>query len=371
MAHVFIVDEKTFDIHLKYLFAGTGAREYDGDYLLDNNVLINGNVEKTLTEMVADISRIRKGDKILFYLQKYGNSDGLFFGSFIASDTPFLANDNYLQKELNKKLTFRVKINPYEVYQYGVTERDCLDSLDGISKPYELCWSLIYRKLRANRGCTMITDYEYEFIMNKIRKKNKSQKLDATYLAYDSKNYKIIKGNQYYNYLGEIKSIDIFNRLKYKYQKNNAYEGHLQAYLMQHLEEIEPLKVINKDISWIGNEMSCGIGMQSIDVIFFQKERQVTNIVVCELKGNQIELTIKEQLQKYVWWLCQYVVPNIKGEVLIYPTIVAPTPNKKTKQIIKLMDLDFDNIIISKTRYISFELKDDKLVFREENRNEF
>ena len=366
MAHVFIVDEKTFDIHLKYLFAGTGAKEYNCNYLWDNNALIYGIVEKMLTEMVADISRIRKGDKILFYLQKYGDTDGLFFGSFIVSDTPFLASDDYLQKELHKKLPFRVKINPYEVYENGITERDCLDSLEGINKPYELCWSLIYRKLRANRGCTMITDYEYEFIMNKIRKKNKSQKLDANYLAYDSKNYKIIKSKQSYNYLGEIKKLDIFNRLKYKYQKKNAYEVHLQAYLMQHLEEIAPLKVVDKSISWIGNEMSCGVGMQSIDVVFFQKEDLTTHIVVCELKSVQINVDIKEQLQKYVWWLCQYVVPNIKSKVLIKPTIVAPAPTDRVKEKIKSINLNIDNDIVSKTRYISFKLEDDKLIFREE-----
>ena len=166
MAHVFIVNEKTLNVHLNYLFAGTGSKDNYCDFIFDYNLDLNYKIEEMLVSMIADISRIRENDKILFYL----------------SDK----NDHYLNDELGKLLTFRIKIAPDELYSKGITERECLDSLEGIDKPYQMCWSLIYRKLRANRGCTMITDYEYESIMEKIRKKNNYQRLDADNLGYNS-----------------------------------------------------------------------------------------------------------------------------------------------------------------------------------------
>ena len=96
MAHVFIVDEKTFDIHLKYNFAGTGAKESDGIYLFDNSIEIKASTERTITGLLADISRIREGDKILFYLQQKNGREGMFFGSFQADGRAFLCVDKYL-----------------------------------------------------------------------------------------------------------------------------------------------------------------------------------------------------------------------------------------------------------------------------------
>ncbi|MHB1638031.1 MAG: hypothetical protein ACYCR7_08200 [Thermoplasmataceae archaeon] len=71
-AHVFIVNTKTLKYHLEYLFVGTGAK--------DNRIDFNGittsslkNTENMLAGMMADVLRIRKGDKVIFYIQ--GNPD--------------------------------------------------------------------------------------------------------------------------------------------------------------------------------------------------------------------------------------------------------------------------------------------------------
>ena len=97
----------------------------------------------------------------------------MFFGSFKVAEEPFLCNDKFLDKKgLNKNLIFRVQLIPEKVYSKGITERECLDSLDGITHPSQMCWSLIYRKLKGNRGCTMITDFEFNDLLSKLQKAN-------------------------------------------------------------------------------------------------------------------------------------------------------------------------------------------------------
>ena len=369
MAHVFIVDEKTFDIHLKYNFAGTGAKESDGIYLFDNSIEIKASTERTITGLLADISRIREGDKILFYLQQKNGREGMFFGSFQADGRAFLCVDKYLDDELGKKLIFRIKIKPNNVYSKGATERECLDTLEGIKYPYELCWSLIYRKLKGNRGCTMITDAEYEFIMNKIKMNNKQPLNSCKNYQFEPILSCIIECDNELKYEGSENNVNIFSRLKYKADKKNAYETHLQAYLMQSLESINLLKVNNAPINWIGNEMSCGVGMQSIDVIFMQETNKM-HIVICELKDEQPEEYIKNQINKYIDWISQFIAPTMKKEVVIHPTIVAPNAKNKTIEMLKKIDImNFEkrkNVAIDDTRYISFVISDNNLEFKKE-----
>ena len=368
MAHVFIVDERTIKVHLNYLFAGTGAKDYNCNFLFDPNAEIKPTVERLLSGMVADISRIRKGDNILFYLQQSPKHEGMFFGSFKAVSEPFLCDDNYLENDLGKHLTFRVLIEPNEVYSKGITERECLDSLVGINHPSEMCWSLIYRKLKANRGCTMITDFEYESIMNKIRNSNKKQ-LIGNNLDYDPDKYEICSSIESNKYLGKRESLNIKNRLLYKYNKHNSYESHLQAYVLQNLENIHSLPVIDSKINWIGNEVSCGVGMQSIDVAFIQETEKEAHFIICELKDEQPIDYIKKQIEKYVQWMKEYIIPTYNKKVVIHPTIVAPYPKERTIEMFNSIKestiFRSEKLDIKGIRYIGFTIEDNNLTFEE------
>ena len=102
--HVFVVDENTLKFHLEYLFAGTGAEDKQSPFLASSNVDYNATTERMLTGMIADISKIRIGDKIVFYLQATKNNPGMFFGIFKAVSNPFFDennNNNYLKNLLN------------------------------------------------------------------------------------------------------------------------------------------------------------------------------------------------------------------------------------------------------------------------------
>ena len=357
MAHVFIVNEKTFPVHLRYAFAGTGAKDFSCEFLNSNRFSIQSTRERLLAGMIADISRIRPGDDVLFYLQQGKTHEGMFFGSCKVASPPFLANDGYLTSDLEKNLTFRVLLTPDNLYSKGVSERDCLDSLDGIAHPYEMCWSLIYRKLKGNRGCTMITDYEYEKIMSKIRERNSSKPLSSAQgYDFDADKCLVINGTEKSEYNGRKSSLDVRKRLLYKMIKGNAYESYLQAYLMQNLEEIDCLRVADSDICWIGNEVSCGVGMQSIDVLFIQVHDGVTHFVVCELKDEQPEPYIIDQLQKYVDWLNDYLAPLYSdGQIAIHPTIIAPFPTSDADELVEqLRSAKITNS--NPLRYIGFGL---------------
>lgn len=163
--HVFIVNEKTFKIHLEYMFVGTGGSNTNIDFNGVSTSSLTTWQEKNVAQMMADACRIRQGDKIIFYLQQQGGREGLFFGIFKAKeDFSFVENNgSYLYNELGKALTFRSLIEPDTVYPKGIGEWNLLDNISKIDAPYKMIWSLIYRKLRANRGNTMITQYEFEW----------------------------------------------------------------------------------------------------------------------------------------------------------------------------------------------------------------
>jgi hypothetical protein len=367
--HVFIVNEKTFKYHLEYKFVGTGASNKAALFLDEPNTeKIHSSTERNLVGMIADISRVRKGDKVIFYL----TGAGKFYGVFKVVDIAFYdkIDDNYLEKELGKMLSFRVLIEPDNVYAKGITERECLDSLKDVEKPYEMCWSLIYRKLKGNRGCTMILDYEFDRIHNLIKKKNKDVELTGDNFSYDPLKEEIIEILDSKKYLGNQYSIDIFKRLLHKEKTKKAFEVHLQAYILQNYDRGQLYDFLFEKTyrtKWIGNEVSCGVGMQRIDIMTISEDSDKVNIKIIELKqtGPYIEI-IEGQIDWYVQWCIDYVVPNyINKNITIQPIVLA----KKIEDIkeFKKESLQFkrnqEKVKIENVSYIAFEVEEDEIKF--------
>lgn len=88
--HVFVVNQVTFKQHLEYMFAGTGAKNRMSLFLEKSDIKFQPTTERNLVGMIADISRIRPDDKIIFYLQATVNNPGMFFGIFKAKSAAFL-----------------------------------------------------------------------------------------------------------------------------------------------------------------------------------------------------------------------------------------------------------------------------------------
>lgn len=375
MVHVFVVDETTLKYHLEYLFAGTGAKDKKSDFIVSfNETKTHSTTERNLVGMIADISRIKINDKIIFYVQ--GTTK--FYGIFKAISEAFFDendSDNYLIDKLHKGLSYRIKIAPDEVYANGITEHELLDILYQKDHPWQLCWSLIYRKLKGNRGCTMIFDYEYDDILKKLKLANNNVTLTGSHFTYDAKTQLISSINVDNTYLGRKVPLDIKNRMLFKANRQNAFEVHLQAYILQHSHE-QPLRSIiytlpNNDKIWIGNEVSCGVGMQRIDLLAIQENSKAVYIKTIELKCiTAYPDIINRQIPWYLQWISDYVVPNYTKNIVIIPCVIAKSDKNGNNDFIGIAESYHHsirglrpNVCVSPVEYVEFSISDTDIQF--------
>jgi len=382
--HVFIVDTNTFKYHLEYLFAGTGAKDSSIDFNNTPNTSLKHQIEDNLVRMMADSQRIRKGDFIIFYLQQNQSEkvwEGKFYGIFKASeDSSFLDNNDsnqFLKTELKKSLTFRTLIEPWEVYAKGVTEWEALDEIKYIQSPYQMLWSLIYRKLKGNRGNTMITIYESERLFKLLRDKNSHQPLSGEHFTYDIAKQEIKRDSMIHNYTGRKEKVIILPRLIKKYRDKLAFEAHLQVYISQNIGKGTNKTLDNSlingnglSIEWLGNEVSCGVGMQRIDIMLSLIKENGRLLLPVELKAVEANKENVFQIQRYVDWLEQYYIPKRISDiqpVLISKKIEDKTSGDYEKIIDGFRKFNEDNKRCTPIKYVEYELKEDELIFQEIN----
>ena len=367
--HVFIVDINTFKYHLEYMFAGTGARDCTIDFNNNENTNMHYATENNLVSLIADIKRIKIGDFVIFYLQQNiqeGVKEGKFFGIFKIISSAFLDNNDdeqFLKVQLRKSLTFRIKIEPWQVYPKGISEWEALDEIKNIYSPYQMLWSLIYRKLKGNRGNTMITIYESDRLIKLIRDKNFRNYLEHENFTFDKERQEIIESNEKHLYSGREISINIFPRLRKKYQKEHQFETHLQAYILENINEI--FKDYN--IEFLGNEVSCGVGMQRIDILFSALCNDGVHLIVpIELKSTEVYPDIIYQIQSYIDWLEQYYIPNCPNSNIL-PIIICRSCDKNSLNFLnfknKVQEFNDKNLNILNLQYFEFNVLIDKLTF--------
>lgn len=333
MTHVFVVNKTTFNIHLQYMFAGTGFSTYQP--AIYSTSPSRYAFEATFTGMIADISKVRPGDKVLFYVAGIKK----FFGIFEIAGTPFFQTQNgdQLINQLKKYLPFRVGIKPYKVYAKGISEQLALDDITTINHPYQMCWSMIYRKLTAMRGCSFITDYEMSRLGNLLDAENGGMSLQGNDFLFDVANEEISISNTPVTYPGAVNnSLSINNRL---YNVHGSPEGHVQAYIMQNYDSDHQLKsklLPNNIINiWVGNEVVCSVGEKRIDILTIIETATEIEIRVIELKGTHpCADLITNQIPWYIKWVDQYVAPNLASTnkpLKIIPTVFAYPYNRNTK----------------------------------------
>lgn len=383
--HVLIVDATTFKLHLEYMFAGTGARDLQIDFNNSAHTALHPTRENNLASMIADGCRIRPGDRIIFYLQQdaaKGIREGKFFGIFQARHSGIFLDDNdgrqYLASELGKSLTFRTLIDPAAVYAEGVTEWEALDEIRHIAAPCQMLWSLIYRKLKGNRGNTMITIYEAERLAQLIRNKNDKAELrsQGTRLTFDAGAQRIAAadGPPPAAYAGRQTELNLLPRLLAKYQAGNAFETHLQAYLTQNLgtginASLDAALLDGGEIEWLGNEVACGVGMQRIDLMASLAAKNHRVVLPVELKSVPADADNLSQIQRYVDWIEQYYIPNRPSD--IQPLLIAKHPEasgaSRFQRFVEAA-LRFNQTNQNRTyplKYIEVSLLDGGLHFRE------
>ncbi len=374
--HVFIVDSNTFKFHLEYQFAGTGASENIIDFNNAATTQLHHSTENNLVNMIADFQRIRKDDFIAFYVRRGGDYEGKFFGIFKAKySLPFLDNNDgkqFLRQQLNKSLTFRTLIEPFEVYAKGVTEWEALDTIRGLSSPNQMLWSLIYRKLKATRGNTMITLYESERLFKLLRDKNLRQTLNNNLnYTYENSTQEIVLSENQQNYTGRQDAINILPRLLNKYMNGQAFESHLQAYIVENIgrntnQSLDNSLLNGLQMEWLGNEVYCGVGMQRIDVAMSLVNNNSKIMEAVELKAVEASTGNIRQLQRYVDWLEQYYIPNRISD--IQPALVSKKIEDKSQSYYKDIIDSFKlfngrNPNCMPLKYIEYDISNDDLVF--------
>ena len=76
-----------------------------------------------------------------------------------------------------------------------------------------------------------------------------------------------------------------------------------------------------KELVWLGNQVSCGVGMQRIDILFSLKEGEQYFHCPLELKSTFASEDNIRQLRRYMDWMNQYFVPNLPGDLC--PVLIA------------------------------------------------
>jgi hypothetical protein len=159
-----------------------------------------------------------------------------------------------------------------------------------------------------------------------LRDKNDRIELTSNSFSFDYKKQEIITNITKNKYTGRKEKIDLFPRLRFKYNEGRAFEDHLQAYIVQNIERntnkyLDQCLINQSMIEWIGNEVSCGVGMQRIDILISYKDKDTSIIMPIELKACEANSNHIYQIQRYVDWLYQYYLPNKPSD--IQPVLVA------------------------------------------------
>lgn len=184
--HILTVDETTFKTHLEFMFIGTGKND-----------------SAHQSGALADILSIRENDEIIFYVMKKG-----FFGIFKAVGDVFYDyssyeefHPQYLDHLLGgKTLTYRMEIQPKEVYQKFISEWDMMENPAKIPNHsiFNMQWSWIFKKLKGNRGCISIDSYEYELFKNSLVENNNLLPRDVKKYTYRESEIHVLDDNLIY-----------------------------------------------------------------------------------------------------------------------------------------------------------------------------
>ncbi|EAL9638437.1 DUF91 domain-containing protein, partial [Campylobacter jejuni] len=132
--------------------------------------------------------------------------------------------------------------------------------------------------------------------------------------SFDVYLQKIINTNFSLNYSGRMEKINILPRLFQKYYDGKQFEMHLQVYILQEFYKTHFFGLLsNEHIEWLGNEVGCGVGMQSIDIMASSSINIngliYKKVIPVELKSCEVYPEIILQMQRYINWLNQYYVP--------------------------------------------------------------
>lgn len=321
--HILTVNEDTFKVHLKYMFIGTGRNNFAHQ---------NG--------ALADILSIREGDNIIFYVMNIG-----FFGIFKAKGNVFYEShtNQYLNTELNgKTLTYRMIIEPHDVYSNYISEWDMMENPENIKNKsiYNMQWNWIFKKLNANRGCLSIDESEFNLFKNILIQNNTKLNNVLNYSFNNKAIFELNNNTIFYNGNTSILPRDEVNLVKINIEEDLRILFCAKANNNAILNKV--LKPsINGNITFISNEAICSFSERKIDLLL-GTDRDTCLLI--ELKNDFIfNDSIYNQLKEYSRWISSYKIKYTKIVpilILKMPRTLAPSKGCK---FYKYLSVDAQN----------------------------
>lgn len=240
-----------------------------------------------------------------------------------------------------KTLTYRLFIEKSElgVYENGVSEWDAIENPKYIknSSIFKMQWSWIFKKLSGNRGCTAVTNDEFELLKEIIINNKKLSSRDN----YKFEDGKICISKEKFEYNGNT---DILPRTEEKLKTVN-YEEDLRIFFTARSGSDHFLnKVLRpKDygaINFISNETICSFGEKKIDLMFFTEKKKC---LLIELKNDFVcDEKIIGQIIGYARWISAYkrdlkeIIPIL---IVREPSEIAPSKGCKYYKYLSNNDL--------------------------------
>lgn len=315
--HILTVDEITIKAHLNYMFIGTGK----------NGAAHQGGA-------LADILSIRPDDNIVFYVMKKG-----FFGIFKAVGDVFYDyncydghHPQYLQDFLGSKtLTYRMKIQPQEVYENYISEWDMMENPTKIldQSIFNMQWSWIFKKLKGNRGCISIDEKEFSLFKRRLIENNTLLAEAENYYYSDGK-LKVLNENSSYdlNCTTEVpRSFDRLNTILREEDLRILFTAKANDHNILN-EVLKP--EINGNSKFIANEIACSFSERRMDLLFGTDHNKC---ILIELKNEFVfNSSIFNQIKEYSRWISAYkldykeIIPIL---ILKSPKEVAPSGRGK------------------------------------------
>lgn len=173
-------------------------------------------------------------------------------------------------------------------------------------------------------------------------------------------------------YAGRQVELNLLPRLTAKYQAGQVFESHLQACITQSLgrginPSLDAALLDGSAVEGLGNEVSCGVGMQRIDVMASTGPQRT--LIPVELKAVAADAGNLSQIQRYVDWIEQYYIPNRPSD--LQPVLVARRAANRTSAAFRgfvQAAAAFNRTNANRTyplKYVEFALNPDGLRFEE------
>lgn len=381
-AHLFVVNNDTFPIHVQRNFAGVVKGGGIGYY-----------------SQLADLMNIRERDLAFFYLM-YTNKKNLlwpennfesgYYGIYKIKSRPFFdehdiegkdqfkgqlifGNPNseiYKEaKDQDKKaliLPIRMIIEPMENLSYAEHVDDTTAYVDKTDEGQ--LWTLLFKKISKAgqaRGITPLLPEEASKIARLLFKANQVKLSDKVNLLTD------IKCHGYPYKQENFVTVDL------EPSPNNSeavrIENMLVAWIMERLDKDVPVlsDLIGKkgDLEFRGNHIQYGIAGDTVDILLLHR-RKINGIeyrykaTVIEVKKDRINKDNVDQALRYTKWIAQLVTFN--NISAIQPVVIGKRPSTRQVDNIKAKIKNLNERGVRTPIFLEYKLHGTKTISFEE-----